>query len=210
MATTRVESQRARILHAVTVVVAERGYEAATVADVVRAAGVSRSTFYEQFASKEACFLAAYADACDALDDRIRAAVHATNGAGWRAQLRAGIRAYLDRLVGDGALARTFLHEVHAAGPAALRFRDEALRRFAGRYHATYEQARAQDPSLREPPPDALYVLCAGTEQLAAERLRTVGPEALPALEDVFCACAEALLLHQADQAHEPHPDEEP
>lgn len=199
MATARVDLQRARILEAVTRVVAERGYEAATVADVVRAAGVSRSTFYEQFASKEACFLAAYGDAVDALDDRIRAAVHATHGAGWRAQLRAGIRSYLDALVADDALARTFLHEVHAAGPAALSFRDGQLRRFAGRYHATYEQARAVDPSLREPPPDALYVLCAGTEQLAAERLRAVGAKALPALEDVFCACAEALLLHQPE-----------
>lgn len=197
MATARVTSpQRARILDAVTRVVADSGYESATVADIVRAAGVSRTTFYEQFSSKEACFLAAYAEACDALDEQIGAAVRAADGAGWRAQLRAGIRAYLDRLVQDDALARTFLHEVHAAGPAALSFRDEALRRFSGRYHATYEQARAVDPTLREPPPDALYVLCAGTEQLAAARLRTGGPAALPALEDVFCACAEALLLH--------------
>lgn len=205
MATTRVTSpQRARILDAITRVVADSGYESATVADVVRAAGVSRTTFYEQFSSKEACFLAAYREALDALDDRIRAAVHATHGAGWRAQLRAGIRAYLDRLVQDDALARTFLHEVHAAGPVALAFRDEAIRRFAERYHATYEQARALDPTLREPPPDALYVLCAGTEQLAAERLRSAGPQALPALEDVFCACAEALLLHHPENHPEP------
>lgn len=177
-------------------VVAVRGFETATVADVVRAAGVSRSTFYELFASKEACFLEAYRAGVDAVDDRIRAAVHVAGPAGWRAQLRAGIRAYLDALVADPAFARTFLHEVHAAGPDALDARADALRRFAERYHGSYEQARASDPGLREPHPDALLVLCAGTEQLAAERLRERGPGALAELEDVFCTCAEALLLH--------------
>jgi AcrR family transcriptional regulator len=196
MATARLDLQRARILDAIARVVAERGFEAATVADVVRAAGVSRTTFYEQFASKEECFLEAYRHGVDAVDDRIRAAVHAAGPAGWRAQLRAGIRGYLDALAADPALARTSLHEVHAAGPNALDVRADALRRFAARYHATFEQARAADPELREPHPDALFVLCAGTEQLAAERLRHDGPDALPGLEDVFCASAEALLLH--------------
>jgi AcrR family transcriptional regulator len=196
MSTTRLDLQRSRILDAIARVVADRGYEAATVADVVRAAGVSRTTFYEQFASKEACFLEAYRHGVDAVDDRIRAAVHAAGPGGWRAQLRAGIRGYLDALAADPALARTSLHEVHLAGPEALDARADALRRFAGRYHATFELARESDPSLREPHPDALLVLCAGTEQLAAERLRERGAGALPELEDVFCACAEALLLH--------------
>lgn len=190
--------QRVRILDAMAHVVAERGYAAATVADVVRAAGVSRSTFYEQFVSKEACFLDAYRHATDLLLDRVRAAVHATAGAGdWRAQLRAGIRAYLDALAAQPSLARLSLEEIHAAGPDALRARHEALERFAERYLGTYEQARAADPTLRPPHPDALLVLCAGTEQLAAERLRAGGPAALPPLEHVFITCAEALLLHQ-------------
>jgi AcrR family transcriptional regulator len=182
MATARLDLQRARILDAMARVAAERGFAAATVADVVRAAGVSRTTFYEQFASKDACFLEAYRHGVDAVDDRIRAAVHAAGPAGWRAQLRAGIRGYLDALVADPALARTSLQEVHAAGPDALDARADALRRFAARYHATFEQAREGDPSLREPHPDALFVLCAGTEQLAAERLRQHGPDALPEL----------------------------
>ena len=55
-----VASQRSRLIDAMAQVVAERGYPATTVADVVERAGVSRRTFYEQFADKEACFLAAY------------------------------------------------------------------------------------------------------------------------------------------------------
>ena len=61
------ESQRWRLLEAVTEVVAERGYEGASVAHVIAAAGVSRKTFYEHFADKEACFLAAY----DVLSSRL-------------------------------------------------------------------------------------------------------------------------------------------
>jgi AcrR family transcriptional regulator len=40
--------------------VAERGYAKTTLAHVLRRARVSRETFYEQFANKEDCFLAAY------------------------------------------------------------------------------------------------------------------------------------------------------
>ena len=39
--------------------VAEKGYEATTVADLVELSGVSRSAFYRHFADKQACFLAA-------------------------------------------------------------------------------------------------------------------------------------------------------
>ena len=196
MATTRVESQRARVLDAIGVVVAERGYVNATVADVVRAAGVSRSTFYEQFASKEACFLEAYRAGVDGLDERVSSAVRTAEGAGWRVQLRAGIRAYLDGLAARPHMARMSLLEIHHAGPQALDERDAARRRFAGRYAASYEQARADDPTIAKPHPEMLLVLAAGTEELCAARLRTHGAASLPQLEDVFCASAEALLTH--------------
>src|SRR3712207_6260990 len=160
MATTRVESQRARVLDAMGLVVSERGYANATVADVVRAAGVSRTTFYEQFASKEACFLAAYRHGVDQLLERVRTAVHAVGtSAGWRVHLRAGIRAYLHALSDRPHIARTYLLEIHAAGSDALAARDEARRLFAERYEASFEQARIEDPGATRPHPDMLFVL---------------------------------------------------
>jgi AcrR family transcriptional regulator len=178
-------------------VVADKGYAAATVADVVRAAGVSRTTFYEQFRSKEDCFIESYEHGVGVLLDAIRSAVRATAG-GWRDQLRAGMRAYLHALGADRRFARTYLLEIHGAGEAALDARARALRRFAGRYHATFMQARADDPALREPDPDALLVLCSGTEQLVAERLRR--DESIAELEEIFCTCAEAVLLHRHEE----------
>jgi AcrR family transcriptional regulator len=186
--------QRSRMLAAMGAVVAEKGYAAATVADVVRTAGVSRTTFYERFRSKEDCFVEAYDHGVEVLLDAVRSAVR-TSGGDWRTQLRAGMRAYLAVLAADTTFARTYLLEIHAAGEAALDARARALRRFAERYHATFEQARADDPSLRPPEPDALLVLCSGTEQLVAERLRR--DEAIADLEDIFCTCAEAVLLHR-------------
>src|SRR3954452_20668266 len=89
--------QRTRLLDAMIDVVAEKGYAAATVTDAVRAARVSRGTFYALFPSKEACFIEAYRRNVEVLVARIEAAPHEEHGY-WRARLRAGLQAYLDRL----------------------------------------------------------------------------------------------------------------
>ena len=64
-------SQRTRLLEAVGRAVAERGYAAATIDDIVRGAGVSKKTFYEHFRDKEGCFVAAYEAARDELYARV-------------------------------------------------------------------------------------------------------------------------------------------
>jgi AcrR family transcriptional regulator len=184
--------QRARLMEAMARVAAERGYAAATVADVVRAANVSRSTFYEQFAGKEELFVEMYRHSIEVLHARIDEAVRGEPT--WRDQLRAGIRAYLATLASEPLFARTHLLEVHHAGPAALAVRGKALTAFAERYRAAFAQARDELAGVREPPEEALLVLCAGTEQLAAERTRAGEADRLEELEDVFCDCAESVL----------------
>src|SRR5687768_18574853 len=84
-------SQRTRLLEAVGRAVAERGYAAATIDDVVRRAGVSKKTFYEHFADKQDCFLAAYEAASEELLERF-AEPQAWQETGWRPP-RAGIGA---------------------------------------------------------------------------------------------------------------------
>jgi Bacterial regulatory proteins, tetR family len=56
----REDPQIERILHATVEVIADEGYGAATVADVVRAAGISRETFYTHFADSATHYLAAF------------------------------------------------------------------------------------------------------------------------------------------------------
>ncbi len=53
------KNQRERLFAAMVATVADKGYEATTVADLVNLSGVSRSAFYRHFADKEECFLTA-------------------------------------------------------------------------------------------------------------------------------------------------------
>lgn len=186
--TTAVEpGQRTRLLEAMARVVGEKGYAAATVADAVRAARVSRGTFYALFDSKEQCFLDAYRHGVDTAIARIEDAVHAEPG-DWRAKLRAAIRSYLATLVADPRFARAHLFEVHAAGPAAGALRDATIGRFADRYRASFAAAGGDVPS--DP---ALFVLSAGVDQLICAHAREHGIDALLDLEDTLVDCAMQL-----------------
>src|SRR4051794_3179583 len=187
-------SQRARLVEGMIQAVAEKGYAAATVADAVRAARVSRGTFYAQFASKEECFLEAYKYGIDVMVERIRTAIRAESADGWQARLRTGLRAYLETLSGEPRFARTHLFEVHMAGPRAGAARDEALRAFADRYRSSFRAALLERPELRMPSDDALFILSAGVDQLICARVRAGELAQLPNLTDELTLTAVAFL----------------
>jgi AcrR family transcriptional regulator len=189
----RAAGQRARLLEGITLAVAEKGYAAATVADAVRHARVSRGTFYELFESKEACFLEAYRHGVDVMLELVGVAARAVQGS-WEARLRASLRAYLEALSGEPLFARTYMLEIHAAGSRAQAERDAVLRRFAERYRACFEQALRERPGLRMPSDDLLFVLTAGIDQLVCARLREGSPPRLPELEDALVLSAVAML----------------
>jgi AcrR family transcriptional regulator len=180
-------AQRARLLEAMTQVVGTKGYASATVADAVRAARVSRSTFYALFESKEACFVEAYGHGVDVLVERLDAAVAAEHG-DWRAKLRAAMRSYLAVLHAEPRFARVHLFEIHAAGTVAAAARDAAIRRFAQRYRATFAAAGSPAAVVSD---DALFVLAAGIGQLVWSQY--AAGAALPALEDTLVDVALAL-----------------
>ncbi len=123
-------NQRARIFSALAAACAERGYGEVTVQEITERAGVSRRTFYDLFADKQASFLAAY----DATIDRLLAEVSAAYGGPdrpWPERVTAALRAVVDCYVSEPQLARLVTVEVLAAGPPALERRDAALKRFA-------------------------------------------------------------------------------
>jgi AcrR family transcriptional regulator len=187
-------SRRARLLEGMTQAVYEKGYAAATVADAVRNAHVSRGTFYAEFDSKEMCFLEAYRHGVDVLVERVAAAARAAQAeGGWRKGLRAGVRAYLESLAGEPRFARTYLLEIHAAGPSAQAARDDALRRFAARYGASFAADRNDGADRPLPSPDLLFVLAAGVDQLICAHVREGAFERLVGLEDTLVLSAVAL-----------------
>jgi AcrR family transcriptional regulator len=125
-----VHHQRQRILAAAVDLVAERGYRAVTVADIVKRAATARLKFYENFSSKQDCFLVAY-DA--ALAEATRRVGEATGGpdASFPERVSAGLAALLDYAAAEPALARACLVEAPSLGPVMQGRREQALGAFA-------------------------------------------------------------------------------
>jgi AcrR family transcriptional regulator len=142
-------SQRARILDAMSSAIAEHGFSEASVADVIKRAGVSRKTFYAQFADKEDCFLAIYDDRMGHLQTGAREAFDAQDE--WVPALRAGLTALLTALSRDPSLAQLCFVDVLAAGPHAAAARNAAMREL----EATLELGGGGEPD-RDPTPRAL------------------------------------------------------
>jgi AcrR family transcriptional regulator len=150
------------LLEAVGGQVAEKGYAAATIDDIVRAAGVSKQTFYEHFADKLDCFLAAYEAASDELFEHVRAAQDGAEE--WAERTRAGIHAYLRWLAAEPALARVFLIEIAAAGPEALERRERLRDRYAERMRELQVSDRVPD--------EIFHGVVAAADDLVVRRLR--------------------------------------
>ena len=164
-------SQRTRLLLAMANVAAERGYARTTVAAVIARAGVSRATFYEHFADKETCFLAAF----DAGVDIVLATLEGTPGGDEGSpveRLDRVLEAYLELLASEPAFARTFLVEVYAAGPRAIARRAELQQRFVDAIAGVLET----DERF------ACEALVAAISSLVTSRVGSGRPEELPAL----------------------------
>jgi AcrR family transcriptional regulator len=120
--------QRARIIAALAEETVEKGYRAVTVADIVRRAGIARNTFYENFSSKEDCFLAASEYA---VKEALRRVVEAAGKLdAWPARVNAGLDAFLHYVATEPALARTCIVEALSAGPAAVERYERSIQAF--------------------------------------------------------------------------------
>jgi AcrR family transcriptional regulator len=183
------------MLEAMAEAVAEKGYPATTVADVVARAGVSRKTFYEHFADREECFLAAYDTGVEVVLGELAArAQTAPAQMDWRERVRGAIRAYLEILAAEPAFARTFLVEVLAAGPNALTRRDEVHRSFVELVRAQVALARVDHPELLEPP-DAVYAaMVGGVNEVVSGWVREGRTAELPELEPALSYFQLSLL----------------
>ncbi|HEV7615399.1 MAG TPA: helix-turn-helix domain-containing protein [Solirubrobacterales bacterium] len=129
--------QRQRLIEAMTQVAARHGYRGASVARVVEGAGVSRATFYEQFAGKEACFLAAFELTAERIERGLTRIEAEFSPASRADEL---LDELLDSMVGDPAAASVLLVEALAGGPAVR----QAHERFILGLEATLERWLAE------------------------------------------------------------------
>jgi AcrR family transcriptional regulator len=117
-------SQRQRLLAAVVRATAANGYGATTVADILEEAGVGRETFYELFADKRSCALAAHAILTDDLEEHVREAYMEPGE--WPERARNALAATLEWFASDPLAARFLLVELGSIGTASrVRFQEE-------------------------------------------------------------------------------------
>lgn len=126
--------------------VEEVGYGRMTVAQVIGRAKVSRKTFYDVFADREDCFLAALEQSVSQVGRAAREAYEREEV--WREGIRAGLAELLVFLNADPALARLCLVEALGAGPRVLERRAEMLEELA----ELVDEGRFVTSAVREPP----------------------------------------------------------
>ena len=109
---------RARLQEGMARAVAAKGYADTTIADIVREAGVSRRTFYENFADKAECLTALYESASANALAVLRGAINPQSD--WQAQVEQALSAYFGALACNPVLLRTLFIEILGLGMPGL------------------------------------------------------------------------------------------
>lgn len=144
--------------------VGARGYDKASVQEVLERSSISRERFQRSFGGKEACFAQAYEMAADRLCAEV---LEQSRGAeSWRAGFRAALSRLLRTVAEQPLLAKALLIEVRAARGQAWAKHQQTIERFA----------RAVDSARGEPgariattPLTAQFVVGAIEEAIATE-----------------------------------------
>ena len=124
-------SQRERLLAGVVRVTAAKGYQATSVADILREAGVGRESFYRHFKDKEDCFIAANDTLVNDLAARVEGAYEQPGA--WPERVGRGLATMLDWFATNHEVARVMMIEMGTVGPIGNeRFRT-IFRRFTTR-----------------------------------------------------------------------------
>ncbi len=191
---------RAQIVSSVTRVAAEGGYASFSVDAVLRASGVSKSTFDRYFAGPEQALIAAHEDFLERLKLDVRGACRGESG--WPRQVNAATAAVLASLIEASSLARALWVEGAGASLAAADRQLVALEQFA----SMLREGRRHYPAAADLPEVAERVLIGGAASIVSGCLLAEDPEALiglrPDLVEVllmpYLGCAEARRVAQA------------
>lgn len=168
--------QRARIVRALAQGTCEKGYRAVTVADIVKRAAIARNTFYENFKSKEDCFLAAQEFAMSEALERVVTAAGELED--WPQRVRAGLAAFLDYVAEEPALARTCMVESLTAGPAAVKYYEESQQAFV----SLFQLGRAVSPYGGDLPETMEEAIIGGVFWIVYQRLTVAEASTVPEL----------------------------
>jgi AcrR family transcriptional regulator len=177
--------QRERLIAGLATAVAEKGYAAVTLADITREARVSRRVFYENFESKEQCFLAAFDVVVAHLRELVTEAAEPVPD--WPHRALAAVRAVLAFLASEPELARLCVVESRSAGPAVAARFNEAVAELA----PLLARGRAERDAGR-PLPDSTEDSVLGS--IVSQVFRKVAAGEAERLGELVGECAEFVL----------------
>lgn len=203
------ESQRTRLMAAFTELMAADGYAGVRLADLVARAGVSKATFYDHFADKQQCMLAAY-------DEYLRTLIAAIVPAAQEDTplltdfVRSVVTRYLEVIQRDLTAARAFFVELESAGPAARTRRRVERRAFTALVAEGHQHSRARDPSLAPLPTIAYEAIVDAAREIVRDRLDTELQPNLTALIPDLTLTFTAIFQGAAAAALDTQPSSDP
>jgi AcrR family transcriptional regulator len=157
-------NQRERLFAALVAVVAEKGYEATRVEDLLELSGVSRSAFYEHFSDKQDCLLAAIGAF---LGPTIETIAEGNGQPPGGKRIGGAIDALISLIVNQPAAARMCFVETFAAGPRAVEEIDRAATALQDFALASLDQM----PGRERMPPEVVAAVIGGLRKVIHTRL---------------------------------------
>jgi AcrR family transcriptional regulator len=157
---------RLRLFDGLATSIGERGYRATTVADIVRHARTSKRTFYDQFASKEECFLELLRTDTETMAQEIRAAVDPE--AEWHRQIRQAVEAYVGNIESRPAITLSWIRELPSLGDVARPLQRHGLRLLTNLLIDLTDSPGVRRANLPPLTPPLAVILVGGLRELTA------------------------------------------
>ena len=183
---------RQRLLDGLADALQSQAFVDITIADIVAKARVSKRTFYEQFASKEACLLAMGERLCDQTLALIAANYRFDED--WVTQLRTVTHAYLSSLESQTAVMRAMYIELMTIGSPGLALRRRMGERFAQFLIMQVETFRALEPGTRPLTPPMATAVIGGINELILQAIERGESDRLSALTPTVTEFVQAVL----------------
>lgn len=133
--------------------------------DIAREAGVSKRTFYEHFANKEACFLALYKENSARVLAVLREAA-ARPDLSLLERIERGTEAYLAVMQHQAPLMKRLYIDILKLGDEGMRAKRQVVQQFADLLLGIYEEEKQRLPGMPALKPELVLGVIAGLNEL--------------------------------------------
>ncbi|MEZ0367237.1 TetR/AcrR family transcriptional regulator [Mycobacterium sp. pUA109] len=181
---------RSRLLEAMRACIAENGYTATTVADVVRCARTSRRTFYEHFVDKEDCFVAVLTDDNATLIRQISTSVDPKLP--WQEQIRQAVTAWINYAESHPAMMLSWIRDAPRLGATMRDLQRQFMEGFIAMMQTLSSTDHLRAAGIAPVPRQRAIMLLGGLRELTATTLEQGGQ--MTDIADEAVQAAEVLL----------------